>query len=225
MKAVDNITTPQSLATKAFPLLSKGHNDHITPRDRWFQNLWNKIYWTFYNRFTVRVNWAPNFFLSVKAEIYSARSMLTKGKITWKANEEDMGNLQQEQELQGQETSLWPCPRLYVHLSAKEDRIQIPAPSTTQDESSTIWKIFVAVAESYMGPLTGNVEDPDATSMTPIPVHLILEPLYLLVIPQTALTLLAILVPLIAVTIVWVLPPIAKALKAVASEQHHIKTD
>ncbi|UZJ55840.1 hypothetical protein CBS101457_005160 [Exobasidium rhododendri] len=223
------ITTPESLATKAFPLLSNGHYDHLTPRDRWLLNVWNRTKWRLSHRFTFRITWAPNFFLKVDAEVHTAKSMLAKGKITWKANEEDMVNLQQEQELSVEETNLWPCPRLYVHIVAREERVPIPAKPPLDEHSNIVWKAFVRLAEAYIGPLVGKEGDDDTERRhsTTVPVHLILEPLYVGVLPQTALGLLAILVPVIAFAVVWVVPPITEALHRIVSEgeEQRIKTE
>jgi hypothetical protein len=222
----EKITTPQSLATRAFPLLSKGHRDHLTPRDQWLQGVWSHLKWTFHNRYTFRLTWAPNFFIHADVQVHNARSMLAKGKITWKANEEDMESLQQDQELASEDASVWPCPRLYVHILAKEDKVQIPPRRMQgdQDRGNVIWKVFEYLAEWYLGALVG--DGSDGGDSTPIPVHLILEPLYLGVIPQTALGFLAVLVPLLAVAAVWIVPPLSQTLhRFISSEEQRLKVD
>jgi hypothetical protein len=150
--------------------------------------------------------------------------MLKQGKITWKADDQDMETLQQDEDLIGVDIPMWPCPRLYVHIVAKEFGIRIPSQQDIDDtDRNAVWKWIFRAAEVYMGPLMSKLKDADKTAQTPIPVHLVLEPLYLGFVPQTALTLLAVLLPLLGVTYLMILPPVTAAIQNMATE--HIKTE
>lgn len=229
----ETIIKPERLATKSFPLLSTFKDDDVSPRDLWFKNIKNKFIWSFKNRFSFRINWAPNFAIKVDTQVYSARNMLIKGKITWKANQLDMESYQQEEDLKNsiQDLPLWPCPRLYVHIVGKEEGILIPPPASRRKDSGLFWSLIFQIAEAYIGPLTNNkkIDYKDATAAAPsksaIPVHLIFEPLCLFAIPQTSLSLLAMLVPLFIAATFFILPPILTAFTSMAKEEKHNKKD
>lgn len=215
------VTTPQSLATKAFPLLSRGFDDEATPRDRWLRRVGNRMAWQLGKRFSFRVNWAPNFAIDVTAHVHTARSMLASGSVDWKANEEDMERLQREQERDpdGEQAEVWPCPRLYVHIAATETGIAIPARRESPDPNSTwAWSLLMNLAEAYMGGLTVS-PDQGSSAPSPIPVHLVLERVYVGVVPHASLALLAVLVSLITVAVVCILPRVSRAMKAMAGQE------
>jgi hypothetical protein len=223
--------TPESLATKSFPLLSRATfspSTASTPRDEWIQRKKNHLVWTlFTKRFSFRVNYAANFPISIDATVHSARSMLKAGKITWKSDDldKDMETIQQDEDLIGVDVPTWPCPRLYVHIVAEEYGVSIPPRQVIRDEDvNVIWRWIYNAAELYVGPLMSKPNNLEATAQTPIPVHLVFEHVYLGFIPQTSLTLLAVLIPLLSVAYFIILPQISAAVQSMAKEER-IKTE
>lgn len=231
----DTIVTPERLATKSFPLLStsnKNHHnnnidDNLSPRDVWIRNIKYKFIWLLTRRYSFRVNWAPNFPINVKANVYSARGMLSKGKITWKANQHDMESFQQQEDIRRlEDVPLWPCPRLYVHIVAKNEGVFIPPLSSQRKIHGVFWSRIFKIAEAYIGPLTNKIAQEEAAAASrSIPVHLIFEPLYLFVIPKTSLSLLIILVPLLFTATLFIIPPLSAAFTSMAAKEKHIKTE
>lgn len=99
------------LATEAFPLLVRGHDRDITPRDRFAAEVWNHTMWWLTRRYTLRASWPANvsrsicnecqilrllgsetllssilkFPNSIHIDVHTPRTMLEKGKIKWAA--------------------------------------------------------------------------------------------------------------------------------------------
>lgn len=221
----DAAITPERLATSAFPLLTADHQRDLAPRDRWLRNTKNKLRWFFFKRFTFRVTWPPNFPINVDLKVHTARSMLTEGKIKWTANEKDMRSIQEEDDLGRLDIPSWPCPRLYLHLKPRSFGVPIP-PRQSLADYSWLHRFLSAITEAYIGPLVSNLPDiEEAAAATPIPIHLVLEPLILGFIPQTALTLMAVLIPTLTLVSIFIVPRILAKFDSIMHEEDHLKTE
>lgn len=214
--------TPQQLSSRSFPLLSRGHEDEKSPRDRWLSRLPRLTSWYLWSkRFSFRVNWSANFPLRVTATVHSPQSMLAAGKARWQANGHEVAEDRRSRD-EDIDSPQWPCPRVYIQLRVGDDAVHIPPKrlSKGHDEEPTsierrAYNALVKLAEIYVGPLTNGDRPPPTVQADalPVPVHLVLEPLYLGFVPHTALGFLALLVPTIALAYVFVVPFVEKVLE------------
>lgn len=211
---------PSDLHSSGFPLISRDIQSQLTPRDLWLKMLPKRLEWYLYSkRFTFRVDWSANFPIKVQANVHTPHSMLAAGKARWQANEHEFDENRRTEEQDLIDAVYWPCPRVYVHL--KVDVEALPIPPRKQHSVSkrsglpAILDMFSHASEWYIGPLTNPSDsaslDGSQTSkvVSPVPVHLILEPVYLGFIPHTSLSLFMVLIPLLLFSI-YVLTPIVK---------------
>ncbi|PWN39966.1 hypothetical protein IE81DRAFT_349700 [Ceraceosorus guamensis] len=127
----------------------------------------------------------------------------------------------------GEAPALWPCPRVYARIRAVHDGTPIPVMAPKAPS------LLVRLAQTYLGAL-GPGEHQDggrqpALHSSNVPIHLILEPLDLGLIPHTALSLLALLLPTMAIA--WTIcVPLAlaactAALRCAVQRDLHVKAE
>ncbi|PWN31950.1 uncharacterized protein FA14DRAFT_168953 [Meira miltonrushii] len=211
---------PSDLHSSGFPLISRDIQSQFSPRDLWLKMLPKRLGWyTYSKRFTFRVDWSANFPIKVQANLHTPHSMLAAGKARWQANEHEFDENRRTEEQDLIDAIYWPCPRVYVHLQVDVEALPIPPRRpkfvSKQSGSSSLWDMFLNLSEWYIEPLTNPSNSasmdgsPTSKIVSPVPVHLILEPVYLGFIPHTSLSLFMILIPLLLLSS-YVLTPIVK---------------
>lgn len=108
------------------------------------------------------------------------------------------------------DTPFWPCPRLYVHVYSTFDGVPIPRPPSAARSASTFSTIIARLAEALMGTLQNIDQLPlpiaqegffmasseeEGGKLSPMPFHIVFEPLDVGAVPRTAWSLLAVLAP------------------------------
>lgn len=205
---------PSELHSAAFPLISRDIQTDFSPRDLWLKMLPKRLEWyTYSKRFSFRLDWSASFPIKVQANIHTPHSMLATGKARWQANEYEFDENRRTEEQDLIDAIYWPCPRVYVHLKVDIEALPIPPPKQNHVKQSSLWDMLVNLSEWYIGPLTNPFKEGNFGSndkiISPVPVHLILEAVYLGFIPHTSLSLFMVLVPFLLFS-TFVLAPIVK---------------
>lgn len=217
---------PSELHSDAFPLISRDVQTQFSPRDLWLKLLPKRIGWYLYSkRFSFRINWPANFPIKVQANVHTPHSMLAAGKASWQANEHIFDENRRTEEEDLIDAIYWPCPRIYVHVKVDIEALPIPPSRRDQESgSSVVWDTLLSLSEWYIGPLTNpsdsiNMdESSNGKIISPVPVHLILEPIYFGFIPHTSLSLFMVLIPLLIFSTFVLLPIVRKKLYEILAE-------
>lgn len=230
---MQNITTPQQLSSESFPLLTKEQRDRQSPRDWWLQSVKHRIVWLFSYVYSLRINWAANFPLHFEIHVYTPAGMLAAGQVHYEANSKRIipspsGSTELRDKSDGpirkgvdwDRVDMWPCPRLYVHIKSTEDFIVIPSDqldgwgNSLHMSKSWVLSFLAGIAEAYIGPLNDVVKSDTSHEKTPIPIHIILDPMFMGVLPHTSFSLFGILIPLLCIGYFWLVPFLVKVFKS-----------
>ena len=216
---------PSELHSDAFPLISRDIKTQLSPRDLWLKLLPKRLGWYLYSkRFSFRINWPANFPIKVQANVHTPHSMLAAGKASWQANEHRFDENRRTEEEDLIDAIYWPCPRIYVHVKVDIEALPIPPAKKQESGSSLVWDTLLNLSEWYIGPLTNpsdsvNMDESSKDKIiSPVPVHLILEPVYFGFIPHTSLSLFMVLIPLLIFSTYVLLPIVRKKLYGILAE-------
>lgn len=230
---------PSSLHSNGFPLISREIQTQFSPRDLWLKMLPKRLNWYLYSkRFTFRTTWPANFPIKVQANVHTPHGMLAAGKARWQANEHEFDESRRTEEQDLIDAIYWPCPRVYVQLHVEIEALPIPPPKvqieSEQSRQSPLWTLLVNLSEWYIAPLTNpnfskgsddkgtrQSESSKEKIISSIPVHLILEPIYLGFIPHTSLSLFVILIPLLLFSTFVLAPIVTRQISHILAEDDH----